>query len=502
MVQPLPASGPGPHRLVVVGAGSAGVVVASRLSEARTRTGRPAYEVTLLESGPATEEPAPGRAARSVGSLDFFDALEDPARTHAGVVARRTAAQQPVWYPRGRGVGGSASVNAMVGLWPLRQDHDAWTAAGAPALGWQATARARRRAIVANPLTRRPVSEWSPFEQAVRLAALDAGLPPCDVAAPHGEGIGAAPLTADARARRSVVETYLRDARHRPNLVLRPEAAVERIVWVGRRAAGVSLASGEQIEADAVVLCAGALHSPALLAHSGVTLEGVGANLADHASIGLTVQLRPGAQLAPGAPAVSGLARYSSGLDEAGFADMQLLALGATGASAAGRTYASLQAAVMVPFSRGSVRPGRGAGAVAVPEVDFGLLADERDRARLASAVDILRRIAEHPSVEAVADGVYVDDRGGLLSSLDGSNLDAWLDERVGAYVHATGTCAMGPATDRMAVVDEAGSVHGHEALAVLDASILPVPPRVNTHLPVVLAAETLVERWVDTASR
>jgi choline dehydrogenase/5-(hydroxymethyl)furfural/furfural oxidase len=132
------------------------------------------------------------------------------------------------------------------------------------------------------------------------------------------------------------------------------------------------------------------------------------------------------------------------------------------------------------------------------PVVSFNLLADERDIEALTVGVDVARHLLDSPSLKRVASEVFIDDVGTPLSALGDSadEIAAWLTSRTGDYVHAAGTCAMGESANEKAVVDMVGRVHGVKNLRVCDASIFPMLPRANTHLPVMMAAELIADRW------
>lgn len=473
------ASGP---PVVVVGAGSAGSVVAARLVDA----GR---SVLLLEAGPC---PAVGDVPEAVRSPNFLAACALPAWTWPDLVARRTPAQAPRPYLRGRGIGGSSAVNAMVGLWGTPEDHrDA-----PPGWGWDDLARYRAEVDTAVPRLRPARATWSPLEQAVATAALDAGHPWCpDDSRPGAVGVGPARLAMGRNGRVSAADVWLEPRRGDPRLTIRGDTEVARVWFEGRRAVGVVLRNGEEVPASRVVLAAGSIGSPAVLLRSGVDRPGIGQGLADHPSVGVALPLRLDARVGPQDRLVSSLVRYHSGLAARDPADMQVLTLAGSGTTPEQLAVGVIQVAVMASYSRGTVRiDGDGA-----PVVDFDLLADERDRVRLRDGLRRLQRMLDHPSITAVATAVLADPATGLpLSGLDLDDdvaLDRWLDEHSGDYVHAACTARMGPLEDPDAVVSPVdGAVWGHDGLHVIDASVLHRLPRANTHLPTTAAAARLAD--------
>lgn len=482
---------------VVVGAGSAGAVVATVLVEA----GR---DVILLEAGPDHDR---ATTPSEVSGLNFLAACARPDRVWGDLDGRRTPTQKPRRYLRGRGVGGSSAINAMVALWGAPTDYDDWGSGWS----WADTAAARTAVEARIPRWIPPPSRWSPFEAAMVSAAVSLGHERLAVGGPPAEGIGPAPLTVSEGRRVSTNDAYLETVRDRRNLSVRGGTVVEAVVIDGGRATGVVLSGGEVVRAGRVVLCAGAICSPLLLLRSGVDAPGVGANLADHPSAGFTVSLTEAGQMpSPWGPVVTTVLHFGSGLPGAAAADLQVMAMGAVGAGDAGAaetghtdvSHAAVQVAVMGSHSRGTV----GLCADGSPRVDFDLLSDERDRSRLRHGVRHLAALVTQPAVAAITVDVITEPASGrrlaeLQVNDDDDALDRWLDAHTGDYVHACGTCAMGPAGRRGAVVDPLdGAVHGVAALHVIDASVFPSIPRANTHLSTVLVAEVMSHALVGSS--
>jgi 5-(hydroxymethyl)furfural/furfural oxidase len=300
-------------------------------------------------------------------------------------------------------------------------------------------------------------------------------------------------LTLRNGRRISTNDAYLDPARGRANLDVRGDTLVDRVAMHDGRVMGVVTADGDDIEATNVVVCAGAIHSPAILLRSGIGPESgrpVGANLIDHAlTPGFEVGLRPEARLAsPDAPLVDSLLRFTSGVPETGDNDLQICWFRATHTTEESLATGRLLGGVVQVFSRGSVRL-RSTDPRDDPIVELNLLADERDAVRARLVVERMIELVRHPAVAGVTTDVVALDRPvdalGTPAAIDG-----WLDANVQDYVHVVGTCRMGQPDDPSAVVDTECRVIGVDGLRVCDASVMPELPRANTHLTTVAIAE------------
>ncbi len=480
--------------VVVLGAGSAGCVLASRLSEDDGRT------VALVEAGPDGSTPA-------VDGLDFYAALDDAERTWPELLVRRSDVQAPSVYRRGRGLGGSSAVNAMVALPGLRADFDRWEELGAT--GWGADVLGARFAAMRAGTTPLALVDatperFTPFERALCDAlGRTHGLGRIDPWATDADGWFPATWTGrvdpdTGRLRRwSAADAYLGPTvRARSNLHVVAGAGEAALVARAGRVAGVGLADGHRIDAGEVIVAAGALHSPIVLARAGLGRPSLGTQLRDHAAVAFFVAAGAGGDVHGAAdepldrPPASLLARLSSG---DGGGDLQLLVLAPAGPWPAMAGTAVVMVSLMQPASHGTVT---------VASIDQRMLHDPGDRRRLRVGVRALVALLQDPAVHGVAPDVFCDDEGtpaSMLGGLDDDALDAWMLAHLADYVHVAGSCRMGPAEAAGSVVGLDGALLGHAGVRVCDASVFPDLPRANTHITTVAVAEELAARSSNT---
>jgi choline dehydrogenase len=500
---------------VVIGAGSAGCVLANRLSEDE------AARVLLLEAG--GEDDADEVRVPAAFSTLFKTRYDWNYET----VDQKNLGDRPTYWPRAKMLGGCSSMNAMIYIRGNRADYDAWPA------GWSYDdvlpyfKRAERNTRLAGPYhgvdgplhveDRRYTHELS---QAWVESAVTWGMRPNDdFNGESQEGAGLYQVTCRNGRRWSTADAYLRPALGRTNLTVRTHALVNRVVFTGRRATAVSYTRhGEEFEVGAsaeVLLCGGAVNSPQLLMLSGVgpaehlgdvgvdvvaNLPGVGDNLHDHPAAGILWRTKGTTDLVNLAtPArllrwqATGRGPLASNVGEAGgffhtrdglpAPDMQIHVAPTmfydNGFREPTVTGFTAGATLVDVASRGRLRL-RSANPRWRPLIDPAYYDDQVDLDKVLAALHTVREIAQVGPLGKYLDGPYLPDRA---DPTDDDLIDHIRAVTQTLY-HPVGTCAIGT------VVDADLRVHDVEGLRVVDASVMPKVPRGNTNAPTIMIAE------------